>query len=292
MKEEKTIGEIMVYCISTGHGCNNNCVMCVVLRDDNKKFEKICTEDIFRQIDRMPEDEKEIVLTDGEPTIRDDIFDIIEYIRKHRPDASITIVTNGRMFYYGGFSDRMASFKNVRMITEIHDGSREMHDRITGCEGSFEQTVAGIKNILGHGGDVEIRVLMHKMNYCNLEATAKFISSHFSGVSRVVFFPIDLVGNARKNIESLAISLEEIMPYLEKAIDILKNDFDVKIYHIPYCKIQKGYRDFVYGKTVEDARLFFAGDCESCAFYRSCPGLWKTYAKHVSSLVGLTEVDG
>ncbi len=56
--------------ISMGHKCNNNCIMCVKIRENEQKKTDPSKEDIFNFIDNLPEDEREIVLTDGEPTMR------------------------------------------------------------------------------------------------------------------------------------------------------------------------------------------------------------------------------
>ena len=269
--------------LGLGISCNNCCIMCTEIMPPLNKWD-LTTRQVFDRIDSMPEDVDKIGLTGGEPTIRKDIVDIIKYAKQKRPNAIVFLVTNGRMFAYRNFAEKIINAGVDEIATEIHGPTAEEHDKITRTKGSFDETVKGIKNILDLGfKNLEIRIVIHKWNYKSLPEIAKLIAKEFPAIKRVVPFPMDIIGNANMNRDKLLVKMTDIIPYLERMIDILvKNKIDVSIYHTPLCILDKKYWKYNAGKTVEDRRLE-KKFCENCSVKKECAGIWKTYAFRVGT---------
>ncbi|MEM3690624.1 MAG: hypothetical protein QXZ40_02775, partial [Candidatus Micrarchaeia archaeon] len=116
-----------------------------------------------------------------------------------------------------------------------------------------------------------------------LPAIAEFISNELKGARRVVLFPIDIIGNANKNRVKLVVRMSEVKQYLEEACELLKrNDFEISLYHTPFCLIDKKYWKNIAGRTVEERRVTFK-PCGKCVMREKCPGVWKTYAFRVGT---------
>jgi MoaA/NifB/PqqE/SkfB family radical SAM enzyme len=124
----------------TSH-CNQRCNMCFLWRSLNtlKRSEEWSLEEIERMADRLP-DLYQLTLTGGEPTLRQDLADIIEIFYRRAGVRRITIPTNG---YY---PDRIAALVDrvsvscpdlILSINMSIDGIGETHDRIRGVPGSF-----------------------------------------------------------------------------------------------------------------------------------------------------------
>lgn len=266
--------------VGLGNKCNNNCIMCTAIMPPPKNYIEPSTQEIFSQIDLVKVGDS-ITITGGEPTIRNDFFDILTYINENKPDSRIDLITNGRMLKYDDFIDKLNEIKNVIIVSELH-GDKELHDFITRVEGSFDETVKGIKNVLKKGFEVELRIVISKLNYKQIPEITKIYAELFKLVDRIVIFPIDLIGNAFKNKEKVIVSFSEIIPYIEQGVEILKsNNLKVKLYHIPYCVLKEDYWDLVEGVTVLERRVTFAEVCKGCRFEDNCPRVWKTYAKNI-----------
>jgi len=255
--------------------CNNNCIMCTEAA--SLRSEEPPLNQIISQITTLKNPDY-ILLTGGEPTLRKDIFFILNYINKKFPRTEIKLITNGRLFRYNIFVDKIKKIKNLLIISEIH-GDERLHNKITRTKGSFKQTQEGIKNILRNNIDLEMRLVIHKLNYQSILWIANYIST-LKSIKQAVIFPIDIIGKAYKNRKKLVITYKEIMPYVEEGIKIFQNNnIKVRLYHFPLCILKPQYRKIAEKVTVTETRVTFIEECYKCIYYNKCPRVWKTYAK-------------
>jgi len=252
--------------------------MCTNLRPTPKKYNELTKQQIIKSLEKLDKNTGSILLTGGEPTIRKDIFYILEYINQHFPKTKIQLITNARMFYYGGFIDKINTISNLNIITELHGSNEQLHDKITQTKGSYNQSFKGIKNMLNNNFRVELRIVVSKLNYKDILNLSKLYLDEFPNAGRIVIFPIDLIGNALKNRNETGINYTKTIPYIEKALELLKNK-NVNVYHTPYCILDKKYWQFVGGLSVKDNRVVYAPFCKECIFEKKCPRIWKSYAK-------------
>jgi len=264
--------------VNTGQICNSSCIMCTTIRNEDKKVKQttISKEDIIAMID-SDKNQEYFAITGGEPTIRDDLLEIIDHIKKKYPDKEIKLLTNGRRLFYQGYSRKIASSGVDKIIIPLHAHEATLHDFISRADGSFEQTIKGIHNISKYNVPIEIRVVIHGINYPFIPEIAELINNELGNVS-VVFLYFDIIGSAYLNREKLVVPMTKVAGYLEKGIDTLR-DKEVSLYHFPLCTINKKYRKHAKGKTVEDRRIIFVKECNSCKEKDKCCGIWKTYNK-------------
>ena len=266
--------------IGLGNICNSNCVMCTAIMPPPRNYVGPSTREIFSQIDNVVGGDS-ITITGGEPTIRKDFFEIMRYVNKNKPGSRIDLITNGRILKYPDFVEKLKNVDNLVVISELH-GDRELHDSITCVKGSFDETIAGVNNVLERESEVEMRIVVSGLNYKQIPKIAEIYAEKFKGIARVVILPIDYIGNAYRNFDKVKFTFSQIMPYVEQGIEVLKsNNLKVKLYHIPYCVLKEQYWDLVEGVTVLERRVTFAEVCSECKFEDSCPRVWKTYAKNI-----------
>ena len=125
--------------------CNNNCAHCYNARARN--YPELTTQEWFRIIDHLWElGIPHIVFTGGEPTLRDDLPELI----KHAEDnGQITgLNTNGIRLSDMTFVEQLvnAGLDHVQITMESH--IPEIHDLMVNHKGALEQTVQGIRNVL------------------------------------------------------------------------------------------------------------------------------------------------
>lgn len=134
--------------------CNLRCTMCWWWGEKGIAFklakdrdplvtEELSTAEIYKVIDGVAKDKPSFYLAGGEPFIRNDTVDIIEYIA----EKGMSVVTNcnGTMLTEEKLQ-RLAKIKNLTINFSI-DGTREVHNRIRG-PGTFEKTTSTIKRLV------------------------------------------------------------------------------------------------------------------------------------------------
>ena len=236
-------------------------------------------EHIRNVIDNVKEGET-LGLTGGEPTIRKEFFRILKYAWDKNPQINLFIVSNGRMFYYREFVERMfkMGLENLKIGIALYGHKKETHDAITRIPGSFEQTIKGVKNLIDFKIPVELRVIVSRINYNYMEDIAKYVLRDLKGVFRVVFINMKYTGNAYINRKALFVKYKDVVPYAERAADVLlKNDVDVKLFHFPLCIIKKKYWNLAKGVTKQKSELMFVKACKKCKMKEECPMIWKSY---------------
>ena len=274
--------------IVTNQECNNSCVMCTTLRkQDNEKvnYQSPSKKELIKKIDSL-NNPQYIAFTGGEPTLRADLFEILEYTVKRFPKTEIALLTNGRMMAYPNYTKRLVATGVRKFIIPIHAHHKDLHDFISRSDGSFEQTLKGIKNLSKHDVDIEIRVIIHAINYVFLPQIAELIKNGFDSVSRIVLLYFDAIGSGFLNRKRLFVPMTKVVPYLQEAVDFLEG-YNVRLYHFPLCVLDKKYHEKAKGVTVVSRRITFKKECDKCKLKNECPGIWQTYAK----LVGVEEFE-
>lgn len=174
--------------IRIGGGCNQKCSYCSYDRS-----KELSLEDIYDIV--VNSTERFVMLEcQGEPLISPMFVDIIHTIRRAGA-VRIGLVTNGRMLAYERVALLLAELKLDIVLITINHILPEVHDKVTGVKGSFEQTVKGLKNFIAvrHKGStfVYIRFVPIKENRGFLLSILDFAIK--SGVNGVV---IDSLQNA------------------------------------------------------------------------------------------------
>ncbi len=261
--------------------CNNNCMSCIFNMDmvDKLKIGNPKEEHIKKVIDNVQPGDT-LGLTGGEPTIRKGFFRFLEYAKERDPHMNIFIVSNGRMFCYREFVEKMVSIglKNLKVGIAIYGHTPQLHDATTRVLGSFEQTIQGVKNLLEFNIPVEFRVIVSKLNYKHLEDMVRYTTENLKDVFRVVFINMKYTGNAYIHRKALFVKYKDVIPYAQKAADILlKKGIEARLFHFPLCTIDKKYWELAKGVTKEKRELMFVKACEKCKMKEECPRIWKSY---------------
>ena len=126
------------------HRCNLRCVMCpfsVMRQDDTQK--ELSLDEIRRLIDLISicRVKPYVSVTGGEPFLRQDLFDILQYLELRR--IKYCIFTNGTILN----EDIIKKIAILRpdLFRFSIDGPREIHDEIRGSFGAFNKTVEMIR---------------------------------------------------------------------------------------------------------------------------------------------------
>jgi radical SAM protein with 4Fe4S-binding SPASM domain len=116
-----------------------------------------------------------VTFTGGEPTLRDDLPDLIQYAEEL---GLITgLLTNGRHLADADYVRRLRErgLDHVQITLESHDPA--VHDAMVGAEGAFPETVRGIQNCIAEGLYTLTNTTLTKKNAAGIADTVAFLAS-------------------------------------------------------------------------------------------------------------------
>ncbi len=277
--------------LKVGFSCNNNCRFCV--QGAKKKFGDKKTEELKRLIKVAFLDSEIIVFTGGEPTIREDIFELVGFAKKCGFET-IQIQSNGRMFAYKEFCRKILKAGANEFALALHGHIPELHDWLTQSKGAFCQTVSGIKNLIGFRQNVIMNTVICKSNYRHLPEIAKLLIG--LGVKQYQFAFVHALGNAAQNFDSVVPRMSMVAPYVIKGLEIGKQSgIKAMVEAIPFCFLG-GYEDCISENIMPDTKIFDLDTiipdykksriaegklkgprCKKCKYYKICEGPWREY---------------
>jgi len=274
-----------------GFACNNNCKYCSFGTETRNRNRKTC--EIKQSILEAAKKKAEIIgFTGGEPTIRRDIIELVEFAEKHG-FRTIRIQTNGRMLSNKGFARKIISAGANYFKITVNAHKAKIHDMLSQVPGSFSQTIKGIKNVKSMNRIVEVNILVNKQNYKFLPQTVKFLIG--LGISQFTIIYPTYIGNAFKNKEEIAVSLGEAVPFIREALRIAEDynlDKAVTV-NIPPCFLpERASNELNSLKTKVIGPEFSVHldekmkkekvklpQCKKCKFSNLCPGIRRDYVK-------------
>jgi len=152
--------------------CNNDCSHCYNAR--SRHYPELGVEDWKRIIDKIWElSIPHIVFTGGEPTLYHGLPDLIAYAEKKGVITGLN--TNGRKLSDQSFVNALkeSGLDHVQITLESHDP--DIHDRMVNARGAWDETVAGLKNVLASDLYVMTNTTLLTENSNQIDETLTFL---------------------------------------------------------------------------------------------------------------------
>jgi molybdenum cofactor biosynthesis enzyme MoaA len=278
--------------VKTGAVCNNNCMFCA--QAHMKKFGNRNSADIRKDlVDARKTGCDGVVFTGGEPTIRDDIAELVAFARS-KGYKTIQIQTNGRALSYLPLCKKLIDAGANEFCLALHGDTAKLHDSLTESLGSFAQTTNAIRNLVSLGARVMTNTVVVKRNHMRLPQIARALVK--LRVMQFQFAFVHAVGAAKENREKIMPRMSDASPYVKKG---LQTGIDAKVnamveamppcvlagyekycseLHIPDTEI-RGINQFDkdYTATRKEFGKVKFRQCRKCRYYRTCEGPWKEY---------------
>jgi His-Xaa-Ser system radical SAM maturase HxsC len=257
--------------------CNSNCIMCPSGGSlDNHEQDKITA--LMEIAKHIPRTAKFLTITGGEPfLLKKEIFLLFDYLKSNFPDTRFLVLTNGRVFcspeYVESFGCTLP--KNCTVGIPIHGDESTLHDYLAQANGSFEQTCVGIRNLLSHHINVEIRIVVNALNCDRMLKLADFIIKNFMGIKVVNFIAMEMLGSAALNSDRLWIPYPDAFNKIKTAIEVLiSKQIDVGLYNFPLCAVEQGYWSLC-ANSISDYKISYSDDeCRDCTVADICGGVF------------------
>jgi radical SAM protein with 4Fe4S-binding SPASM domain len=159
--------------LAVTYRCNNDCFHCYNARPRN--YPELTTADWNKILDLLwnigiPH----IVFTGGEPTLREDLPELIAHAEQLGQITGIN--TNGRRLSDRNYVDSLvkAGLDHVQITLESH--SPVVHDAMVNAHGAWNQTISGIRNVLETSLYVMTNTTMLTDNSPFLKETLEFLA--------------------------------------------------------------------------------------------------------------------
>lgn len=144
------------------YNCNFRCIHCYI--SPNKKKKELTTKQVFSILSQLRDAGCfHIGFTGGEPLLREDIFEILEYAKIC--GFRISLLTNGYLI------DKIAAKKIAslgaslnRVDISVLGAAKKTFEDITGVKGSFDKVMDSIKLLKDEGVGVQVKATLMKPN--------------------------------------------------------------------------------------------------------------------------------
>lgn len=294
MADERTSPSTERVDVKTGFKCNNRCIFCV---QGNKRdlYGNKSTDEVKEILRGAVKDSDSIVFTGGEVTIRPDFIELVRFARD-QGFRRIQVQTNGRMLAYKKFARDTVEAGANEFSPAVHGHTAKLHDDLTRCKGSFEQSVRSIRNLKELGQRVITNSVITRSNFRHLPELAALLVR--LGVDQYQFAFVHALGTAQEHFSQVVPRMALIEPYVKRGIQVgVRAGRIVLTEAIPYC-FMAGYEEHVAERFMPRTKIFDAKSvvedytsyrwtegkakgppCEECTWNSVCEGPWKDYAE-------------
>ncbi|HIH72892.1 MAG TPA: radical SAM protein [Thermococcaceae archaeon] len=156
--------------IDVTYRCNYNCPYCYLGCSSDIIRRELSKEEIFNVIDELAKlNVLVLCLCGGEPTLRRDLFDIIQYANEKGID--VNMVTNGSLIS-DNFTSKLAE-SGIAAVQVSLDGSRpEIMEKLR-PKGSYNRAVNAIRNLIDYNIPTIVSFCSTKINIDNFPETVE-----------------------------------------------------------------------------------------------------------------------
>jgi SynChlorMet cassette radical SAM/SPASM protein ScmE len=236
--------------------CNLHCQHCNVstTRDVTDEMSTAEMKNLIAELSRRKV--FKLVLTGGEPFVREDIFEILDFIQEQPLRFSIN--TNATLLDETS-ARRLTSNRRLDGVLISVDGSKsEVHNRLRGA-GAFEQGLRGLNHLARFAREkLTIFTVVTRYNFNDLENIAALVDS--LDISSLRLEPLMHSGNGLLNKDVLALDATETI-FVYDTVKRLRERYGTLIGG-SYWDMGEKFRGWQNETTVEDSK---GGEMYNCA---------------------------
>lgn len=230
--------------LNVGYACNIRCSFCYYLEENlrsKKPVFNLSTDECKRLINFHRKCGMEILdFTGGEPTIRQDLPELVAFARKVG-FRRVCIITNGQRLANPDYCKKLIEAGVSELLFSIHAADEATHDGITRRPGSFKKLLKAMENSLSMGLRVRCNSVVTKENFHDVFERARLIKDiGVKTLNFILFNPLEEAAG-KDNFISYSVAGNGF----KKMIDAFQGDFSkLTLRYIPLCQM-RGYEGFV-----------------------------------------------
>jgi MoaA/NifB/PqqE/SkfB family radical SAM enzyme len=260
--------------VYAGDQCNNRCIFCF---EADREFPVKPLARLKKEVDIIRENFDFINLMGQEPTLREDLVELLNYV-KRKNFRWFGITTNGRMFAYPDYAKKILASGLTQIGMTVMGHNPKLHDAHTLVKGSFEQTLAGLKNIL-HFKKKDVSLLLNimvtKKNFRHLKNIVDFYAD--LGIKEMNIGHIMPLNRAIRDSKEIIAKISDVVPYLIWANDKYGDKIKFLFVEYPACAFPEIYRHLAFPCLEENPQKTRIKICNICEQKNKCNGITKSY---------------
>ena len=265
--------------------CNSLCIMCSQPPAQSDDSDLLAENQ--RVIELADKSTSVLGITGGEPTLlKEDLIKLISYCNFRLPETHLHLLTNGRLLRNEDYTKKLAAISHLKLTVAIplYSDIDSEHDYIVQAKKGFEQTVLGILNLARYKIPIELRVVIHKLNFFRLPRIAEFIYRNLTFASHVALMALEPIGLAVVNMDKLWIDPVEYGAQLSEAtLFLAARGINVSIYNHQLCTVPKSIRPFCR-QSISDWKMAYLPCCDLCSSMSGCGGFFESAINRYHSL--------
>ncbi|MBR9680247.1 MAG: radical SAM protein [Candidatus Altiarchaeota archaeon] len=277
--------------------CPLNCIFCSQgLRErtgpeDSKKMKELIKTYSTQGFGKL-------LITGGEPLLHPDVIEFVKYA-KDLGFGDVALQTGGTLFT----KDVAKKLKDAGLgqaIFSVHSHVPETVDLVMKGKGILEKQLAGIKNAINEGLDVNITTLVIQNNYLELPEFFKFMTKEYPQINHYTINYVDAIGSSKNN-KDVVPKYSDAELSVNQSFAILTNaKKSFRFERIPLCyalefaenntelrriitdeqnKVNRSIESISYDKKYFEVEYEKGEACEACTLNPICPGVDKDYVK-------------
>lgn len=275
--------------------CNNSCRFCVVDSYQGRK-EKVNQRFVYHYLkENANKGYERVNIHGGEPTVLSELPEILQYIRDFQY-PTVSLQTNARLLSDPVFAKQICDLGVDLFVVSMHGKDAKQQDDLTMQEGSFQEAVQGIKNVVGLGKKVRTNTVVCKQNKDDLVEVVTLCMD--LGAAHINISGMHPTGKAFQNFELVVPRYSEIISSVKRAADVTQErgvvctleGFPLCILgdHKKYCiswdkeRYKLLFRTFIlddYDTFMRTKERTEGEKCKACVALEQCGGVYNEYLK-------------
>lgn len=196
--------------IALGAACNNACVFCA----QGAMRERATPVHATSAIASITPGEV-VAFVGGEPTLRGDLPELLAAAIAHGA-ARVILQTNARRLAYATYARSLVeAAASLSLDASLHGATIAMHDYHTSVDGSFAQTIAGLRSARSLGVRVAITTVLTRSNFRH--ATEIVRVAHAVGARAIQLVVAQSFGRAARAFDRIVPAIELVKEHLDRA---------------------------------------------------------------------------
>jgi radical SAM protein with 4Fe4S-binding SPASM domain len=155
--------------------CTLNCKICYVPKGEMELPYEVIT----RLLNQIKSYKIRLEILGGEPLLRKDILEIVEYAKQEARIPFVSLYTNG-LPATPQISNGLKDAGLDAAIVNLFSHKKEVHDELTGHLGSWDKTLEGIQNLKQAGINVYTFTVIHRLNYQDYKKIYHFVKNELN----------------------------------------------------------------------------------------------------------------
>jgi MoaA/NifB/PqqE/SkfB family radical SAM enzyme len=278
--------------LKIGFACNNRCVFCAQ-GEKRRDCGAVPLEELVTRLVEVRRTTRGLVLTGGEPTLHKSIVKLVAAAAA-LGFSPIQIQTNGRMLRYEKILEALCAAGATEFAPSLHGAAAQTHDRLTRAEGSHEDTVAGIRNVVRRGLTIVTNSVITRQNLGELPALVGLLGD--LGVQQAQLAFVHPVGTAFELFDEVVPRLSDCTPAVAAAREVAaRRGMRLMTEAIPLCFL-RGMPELAVEGVIPPTVVLDLGaqaldysswrvaegkshgpPCQGCAARDRCEGPWREY---------------